>query len=136
MLSSFSAITGLGLCWTVLAGGAAISTVVTLRFGGRAGQVKSCILWERDWSSEESEREASLGDRGSGLDPCEIDCLCMVLKEDSAASEKVKRSKRAVGLGSGLGLLREISRTPGRLRGVELEGLGGRSEELLLEWDI
>lgn len=38
---------------------------------------------------------------------------------------------------SGLGLLREISRTPGRLMGVELEeGLGGRSEELLREWDI
>jgi len=55
----------------------------------------------------------------------------------------VKRSKRESGVPlvdlewSGLGLLREISRTPGRLMGVELEeGLGGRSEELLREWDI
>jgi hypothetical protein len=63
--------------------------------------------------------------------------------EYATASEKVKRSKRDSGVPlvdlewSGLGLLREISRTPGRLRGVEVEeGLGGLSEELLLEWDI
>lgn len=55
----------------------------------------------------------------------------------------MKRSKRDCGVPlldldwSGFGLFRQISSTPGRLRGVEVEeGLGGLSEELLLEWDI